>query len=220
MRRPGQGLGPRSCRRLGAFLGRLHRHAEGFAPPAGFRLPRWDADGLFTAASPYRPGPLEDLFSPEDRALFEAVAERTRVVFRRLGEGRDQFGLIHADFILINCHWHGREPRVLDFDDCGWGYFLYDLCPLLGNLKDYPSYPALRRAFLEGYRGERPLPPEHEAQIDLLIAARHATSCLWAAGCHRSGGAGPDVAAHVAYRLGEVRRYLAAVPWPRTVPTN
>ena len=27
--------------------------------------------------------------------------------------------------------WHAG---IIDVDDCGWGYLLYDLCPLLGNL--------------------------------------------------------------------------------------
>lgn len=207
---PGEGLGLRGLYRLGETLGHIHRYAQHFIPSHGFQLPRWDADGLFTEASPYRPGPLKEFFSPADRGLFDVIEQRARAVFVRLGQGPEQFGIIHADFILGNCQFHGTQTQVLDFDDCGWGYFIYDLCPLLGNLKDYPSYRALRVAFLAGYRNIRPLPKEFEIYIDLFIAARHATSCLWAAGCQRNRGLGPAASEHIAYRIGEIRTYLAS----------
>ena len=98
----------------------------------------------------------------------------------------------------------------MDFDDCGWGYFLYDMCPLLGNLKDYPEYPVLRRELLAGYRSVRPLPREFEDAVDVLVAARHATSCLWIAGCQGNDGMGPDAREHVAYRMEEIRNHLSA----------
>ena len=35
-------------------------------------------------------------------------------------------GLIHADFSLANLLIHKGDLRVIDFDDCGLGWFLYD----------------------------------------------------------------------------------------------
>ncbi len=133
-----------------------------------------------------------------------------RAVFHRLGHDATQFGIIHADFIFMNCQFSHGRVQVLDFDDCGFGYFLYDMCPLLGNLKNSAQYATLRPAFLAGYRSVRPLPLEHEAHIDLFIAARHATTILWAAGVQRNGGMlQQDLAEHIAYRMREVRRHLA-----------
>jgi Ser/Thr protein kinase RdoA (MazF antagonist) len=74
---------------------------------------------------------------------------------------------------LINCQFSHGRVQVLDFDDCGFGYFLYDMCPLLGNLKNSAQYATLLRAFLAGYRSIRPLDPDYEPHIDVLIAARH-----------------------------------------------
>jgi Ser/Thr protein kinase RdoA (MazF antagonist) len=205
------GLGPKSAYRLGELLGHMHAFARCFRPPQDFHLPHWDAEGLLTEASPYQPGPLEANFSPADRAVFAIIEQRTRAAFAVLGQGPEQFGIIHADFILGNCLFDRRKAQVLDFDDCGWGYFLYDLCPLLGNLKAPDDYPALRRAFLAGYRSIRPIPTAHEVFIDLFIAVRHTTCCLWASGCQRTQGMA-DAAKAIAYRLGEIRKYLAAYP--------
>ena len=196
---PGRGLSPNAVRSLGRGLALLHNAAERFVAPADFELPRWDADGMFTMASPFRPLlDLDDILSPTDRALFDEIADRTRAVFDTLGEESDSsFGVIHGDYILGNCHLSSSgdswDVGVIDFDDCGWSYFLYDLCPLLGNLAgfpgavaDNPDYPALRSAYLDGYRTARPLPAAWESYLPVLMAARNANHCLWTAGLDQS----------------------------------
>lgn len=154
--RPTRGLGPRHTFRLGEALGRIHSVARAFEPPVGFKLPRWDADAMFTATSPFRPGHLGRLLSREDWKLIRQVEERTRAVFAELDRSGARQHVIHADYILGNCLFSRRgnawQLGVLDFDDLGWGYAAYDLCPLLGNLADFPNYGTLRRFFLEGYR--------------------------------------------------------------------
>jgi Ser/Thr protein kinase RdoA (MazF antagonist) len=211
--RPGRGLGPQGVHLLGEALGRIHSVAEQVQASAGFELPRWDADGMFTAASPFRPGQLEGFMSGGAWRLFQEVEERTRAVFASLDREDDAFGVIHSDFILLNCHFvrraRGSEVGVLDFDDLGWGYYLYDFCPLLGNLAEFPNYPARRRALLAGYRSVRSLPNELESYLPVLMAARHASACLWVVGIARTHGTGPPVAEHIAYRMDAARHCLA-----------
>ncbi|WP_168801440.1 phosphotransferase enzyme family protein [Glycomyces buryatensis] len=214
VRRPGEGLGPSGVRELGRAHAQLHLASESFTPPAGFAVPHWDADALFTERSPYRPGPIDAFLSGEDRTDFDRVAELTAKVFADLGTGSEAFGLVHMDFILGNCHTvrtaHGWSIGVLDFDELGYGHFLYDLAPVMGNLSDYPHLRRLRASYLDGYRSVRPLPIELEAHLPVLMAARHAAQCLWAAGLvHSNGSADVDTADHIAYRMWEVRRCLA-----------
>lgn len=205
---------------LGRALGRLHNASASFRPPSDFALPRWDADGMFTAsASPFRPAlALFDVLSPADRASFEDIADRARAAFDALGRGGDAYGVAHIDYILGNCFLRPADGRpggwdvgVFDFDDCGWGYFAYDLCTVLGNLagypgpvKDNPAYPALRDAYFAGYRSVRPLPDEWERLVPLMLAARNANHCLLTAR--------PDVSdtprEDAAWRMGMARSCL------------
>ena len=186
---PRDGLDPRAVHRLGHALGHLHNASQSFEPPADFDLPRWDADGMFTAeASPFRPQlGLEDVLAPADRKLFDEIAFRTRDLFDTLDRATGTFGVIHADYMFGNCFLrprpHGWDVSIFDFDDCGWGYYLYDACPFLcnlagcpGEIADEPGYPRLRHAFLDGYRDARPLQPEWESHLPLLMAARHANT--------------------------------------------
>ncbi|RZT14715.1 Ser/Thr protein kinase RdoA (MazF antagonist) [Kribbella sp. VKM Ac-2569] len=188
---PGQGLTEDTVHRLGQALASLHNLSAQFRPPSGFALPRWDADGMFLpSASPYQPEfGIEDLLDRRDLHLYNEIADRTRAVFTALDSVGDSYGIVHADYILGNCFLQraGSEWQVsvFDFDDCGWGYFLYDLCPLLGNLAGYPgaiadnpAYPRLRDAFLAGYRTTRPLPAGLEEHLPTLMAARNANHCL------------------------------------------
>jgi Ser/Thr protein kinase RdoA (MazF antagonist) len=211
--RPGRGLGPRGAHDLGEALGRLHAFADVFQPPDGFELPRWDADGMFTPASPFRPGRLDEVLSPQDLRLFREVEERTRATFAALDRKGGAVGIVHFDFILLNCHLvrraDGWRVGVIDFDDLGWGYFLYDLCPLLGNLAEFPGYATLGPAFLAGYRSVRRLPRDLEVHLPVLMAARHAAACVWLLGLHRTTGSGPPLAEHVAYRMDQIRDCLA-----------
>lgn len=187
--RPTRGLGPSAATLLGEALARIHVAGSEFDPPAGFELPRWDADGLFGAPSPYLAGAdvekLHDLLPADDFGLFRQIADRTQQVFDELEQTSPdgQFGLIHNDFILGNCHFRRRGGGwlvgVLDFDDCGWGWFCSDLGAVLGNLAVFRSrFNRLSRAFLDGYKDVRPL----------MMATRHAAQCLWALGRGRTTG--------------------------------
>ncbi|MGH3180093.1 MAG: phosphotransferase [Streptosporangiaceae bacterium] len=50
------------------------------------------------------------------------VASRMRRVMSHLGEDAANVGLIHAGLHLGNALFWRDEVRVIDFDDCGFGY--------------------------------------------------------------------------------------------------
>jgi Ser/Thr protein kinase RdoA (MazF antagonist) len=71
-----------------------------------------------------------------------------------------------------NYLFHKSEARAIDFEDCCFHYFLFDMTVTLFELTDRPDGAAMRAAFLCGYRAQRPLPPDHEAGIRLFTAIR------------------------------------------------
>ena len=54
---------------------------------------------------------------------------------QRLGQGPNVFGLIHADAHLDNVLFDGQQARLIDFDDCGFGYRIYDVAVALWELR-------------------------------------------------------------------------------------
>jgi Ser/Thr protein kinase RdoA (MazF antagonist) len=58
---------------------------------------------------------------------------------RELGASPDVFGLIHSDLHQENYLFHRGRVRAIDFDDCGWGHFVYDLAVTLSELQHLPT---------------------------------------------------------------------------------
>ena len=67
-------------------------------------------------------------------------------------------GLIHGDLHQENYLFERGTARAIDFDDCGWGFFLYDVAVTLSEIEGRPRYAELRDALLDEYAGRRSLP--------------------------------------------------------------
>lgn len=210
----GHGLGRRSAYLLGEGLARVHEVGRELDASAPLDLPRWDAEALLSDASPFGPGRMREFLGAEGWTVFHAVVERTQRTFDELDRSRSLWGIVHNDYVLVNCLFRRRAGGwtlgILDFDDAGRGCLLYDLAPLLGNLYDWPdAYGPLRRAFLAGYRSVRSLPVELERHLPVLMAARHGASLTWLAAKARRGETDVPIARHVEIRVAEMERCLA-----------
>jgi len=167
--------------RLGSLLADLHRLADGYAQPAGFVRPRWDLEGLLGEA------PLWGRFwdcAGLNVVQAERLATLRNALLRRAGETDVQtldFGLIHADGVRENIMLNGQTVGLIDFDDFGFGYRLFDLATALYKNRQEPHYLDIEAALLEGYAKVRALPRNVGALLDLFTMLRSLTYIGWAA---------------------------------------
>lgn len=168
------GLNARAMERVGIVLARLHQHSQQFVPPEGFVRPRLDEEGLFGASPITLPVESQVFVSPSDRAVLEAAALRIREQMQSIEQKPEFFGLIHSDLHYRNCKFYKGEVQVFDFDDCAWGYYLYDLAVTLYYLRrrNREEFLALRQALLESYQQVNSLPQADESCWEALMAAR------------------------------------------------
>jgi Ser/Thr protein kinase RdoA (MazF antagonist) len=174
---------PVHFRRLGGILARLHDHTSVWSPPSGFVRMRWDWETFFGNTMEYggvSAAGCWDLLPAPVRAQFDEIARRMRAVMADLGSKPDAFGLIHADLHLENALFDGDAVRLIDFDDCGFGYWLYDIAVPLWDNRSRADYPAFRTALLDGYAERRELPDL--THLDDFIATRDVAFGLWFAG--------------------------------------
>jgi Ser/Thr protein kinase RdoA (MazF antagonist) len=171
------GLTPSHLERVGEFTARLHAHAVGFEPPAIFSRGR--IEDVSSEAAEYATGLVGEECGREAASLVESVMELVGRAQRELGTGPDVFGLIHADLHQENYLFDRGRVRAIDFDDCGWGHFVYDLAVTLSELQHLPDSAALRTGLFRGYRAVRPLPPEHERYVEVFTALRVLKLTLW-----------------------------------------
>ncbi|GAA2667447.1 phosphotransferase [Nonomuraea recticatena] len=167
-------------KQLGAVTARMHRHARRWRRPPGFTRFAWDWDAAFGGEA--RWGRWQDGVGvdAEARAVLDRLEGRLRQRIGRYGDGPERFGLIHADMRLANLlDDGGPEPSVIDFDDCGFGWHVYDLAAALSFIEHEPVVPELIDSWLDGYRGEEPFGREDEREIWTFILFRRLLLTAW-----------------------------------------
>lgn len=178
---------PHHLRAQGKLMARLHNFSAQWQPPKGLYLykRKFDWNGLFQndVGSGMANAEAWRLLSSLHSRAFSFVAEQVRNVMDDWGQGLDVFGLIHGD-LCVDANlffWHG-EPRAIDFDDSGLGYWVFDLAVALDACRDDPAYPCYREALLDGYAEFRSLPEKQVEQVELFLAALQVYWNLWATG--------------------------------------
>ncbi|MCS6836238.1 MAG: phosphotransferase [Anaerolineae bacterium] len=207
--KPLDALDSADCAAIGRLLARLHRAAQDFSPTPDSDLPRLDYNGLFGEGGRYALGGLQSMLSDAVLEVMQQVGQQARRAFEALGQSRSSYGLIHGDLHQQNVLFHQGQARALDFEYCGWGYFLYDFAPLLWQLKLRPEYAALEQALWEGYHSLLPLPSAWRDHLETLVAARHVASIRWLALNHENPSVYPHAQAMMEQRAAELRHFLA-----------
>ncbi len=159
---------------VGGLIARLHNAIDAGAAPGG-RRPAWDAEGLLGETPRWgRFWEHPDLTPAEANLLLLA----RRRAFEALAEARD-YGPIHADVIRGNVILGPAGLTLIDFDDSGPGWRLYDLASALVQSFGDPLMGAQAVALVAGYRGERPLAADQAALLPLFVALRAFASAGW-----------------------------------------
>lgn len=171
-------------RLLGAVSARMHAHARAWNRPGGFDRPSWDYQHTLGTRGHW--GAWQDGLGigPEERGL---LARLDAVIAGRLaayGRSPERFGLVHADIRLANLLVDDGEVRVIDFDDSGYAWFMYDFATTVSFMEDHPRVPELREAWLEGYRAVAPLAAAEEAELETFVMLRRLLLVAWIGSHH------------------------------------
>ena len=164
---------------LGKIAARCHDHVSSWTKPAGFERMTWDETAVFGPDATW--GNWRDApgVTSEIRPLLETLERVVSARLQSFGTSQDRFNLIHADMRLANLIMAPEGTRLIDFDDCGWGWFLYDFAAAISFIEDDPRIPALKDAWVRGYRSLRALSEEDEAEIDTFIMLRRMALLAW-----------------------------------------
>lgn len=164
---------------LGQTAARMHNHASRWRASDGFLRHSWCAQGLAGERPLWgRFWELESLSDAQRQLLVTARAALRRDLDALTTDAKN-YGLIHADLVPENLLVHGDDVHVIDFDDAGFGWHLFDIATSLYFLMPQPYFETARRAMIDGYRKERALPDEDLARLPMFLAARGTTYLGW-----------------------------------------
>ncbi len=168
-----------SFKRLGAIAARMHRHARGWQRPPYFERLVWDFEGSVGRNGNWGDWRQGLALDSERIAVLEEMSALIEQRVAHFGKGPDRFGLIHADLRLANLLVTDNDTRVIDFDDAGLGWFLYDIATAVSFMEERPDLDRLLRAWVQAYRTEAPLSAEEEAEIPTFLMLRRLAIVAW-----------------------------------------
>jgi len=164
----------RAATDLARFVRELRRMETGDGVPRGGRRPLRDLDEATREAIAGSGGVVD---------AGAAAAAWERALDAPLWDGTPVW--IHTDLLRPNLLVHDGSVSVIDFDDAGFSWYLYDLGTTVSFFEHEPVVPALVDSWLEGYRRAGRLSAADEAEIWTFIMFRRLLLVAWI-GSHRA----------------------------------
>ena len=135
------------------------------------------------AIDPAAPAPGRARWFGLDEPALQARVQRSpqlvHLVARSAQLDMHRYGLIHADMRLANLLVEGDQVTLIDFDDCGFCWFMYDFAAAISFHEDHPLVPVWRQNWLEGYQSVRALQPTDITALDTMILLRRMALLAW-----------------------------------------
>ncbi len=171
---------------VGETAARLHlqsiKRSKTSEPVEAFK---WDIDEIVSPTA--RWGYYKDYPGLNDEQC--SVLARMEAVIRneleKYGRRSDRYGLIHADIHANNILINDNQLAVIDFDDCGYGWYLYDLGSAVSKFS-YGLHDMLR-SLVSGYERLRPLTEEDKQIIPAMVMLRRLARLGWLASHSENG---------------------------------
>ncbi|WP_315709138.1 phosphotransferase enzyme family protein [Brenneria uluponensis] len=204
----------RAFEQLGMITARLHQHSRNWQQPAQFRRIIWDHQTMVGSDGHWGRWQDAPRLQATDHTVIEETLHQVGEALDAYGKDSQRYGLIHADLRLTNLLMFKGETRVIDFDDCGFGWYLHDLAAAISFVEHHPRADAWVAGWLRGYQRICPLTDADMAVIPALLIQRRIQLMAWA-GSHaqteQAKSLGDNWSDH-SVRL--CRRYLEKVSLP------
>jgi Ser/Thr protein kinase RdoA (MazF antagonist) len=164
---------------LGEITAHLHAHSRVWELPAFFRRHTWDYSHTLGENPIWGRWADNPWVKPEALPTMRWLAQTLESRLAAFGVRAERFGLIHADLRLANLLVDGETTKVIDFDDCGFGWYLYDLAAALSFIEHVPQVPDAIESWLRGYRRRLPIASDDEAEIPTFVMLRRLLLVAW-----------------------------------------
>ncbi len=163
-------------RALGRLVGAFHDATDRLLLPAGFTRPAWGIEGLVGDAPFWGRFWEHPAASPAQTQVLVRARAHLRLRLTELAANGADVGPIHADVLRENILVNGTKLSLIDFDDSGIGFRLYDLGTVMSQNLYEPAYAQILDALIKGYSETRAASVE---LVELFTLARTCASVGW-----------------------------------------
>lgn len=176
---PTTDVDPQAFQQLGQITAKLHNHSKAWPAPRGFQRIIWNHDTMVGANGHWGDWRDAPHLKPEDHGIIEQAIARIGKELSAFGKAPDRYGLIHADLRLTNLLLQGDRIGVIDFDDCGMGWFMHDLAAAISFNEHHAAAPEWVDHWIIGYEREAHISAAEYALIPTFIMQRRIQMLAW-----------------------------------------
>ncbi|WP_058302604.1 phosphotransferase enzyme family protein [Gorillibacterium timonense] len=160
---------------VGMIAGKIHAQSKKWEQPAYYKRMEWDFEGTFGVewnnfyGESYR---SREWLTVSEIAALDRCVEMTKSRLESYGKSPDRYGMIHSDLRAANLLKNGNAIGVLDFDDCGKGWYMYEIAGAVALIEHRPDLEEIIQEIIKGYESVLPISNEDKEEIWTFIMMR------------------------------------------------
>jgi Ser/Thr protein kinase RdoA (MazF antagonist) len=197
---------------IGRVSGVLHEHSRRWVPPRGFTRFSWTLDDMVGPQARWGSWANAPV-SRSEAALLSRAQEIAVSSLSLYATTPETWGLIHSDLRPSNIMVSSEALTVIDFDDAGYSWYLYDFASALTFYEHREIARTMAREWLLGYSEVAPLSAQDLRHALDLSMIRRLTMLGWST-THRADALPPDLwAENLPGTLEVADRYVSNPYW-------
>lgn len=170
---------PKAFFELGKITAQLHQHARQWKRPDSFRRIIWNHQTMVTEQAHWGRWQEAPHLKASDHEIIQTTMDHVAHTIQDYGQSPERYGLIHADLRLTNLLLHHGQTRVIDFDDCGMGWFMHDLAAAISFNEHLKQAPQWIDQWLNGYEQIAHLNDDDLDILPSMIIQRRIQMLAW-----------------------------------------
>ena len=164
---------------IGETMATLHNLSAQWPAAGAMQRHAWDRDGLVGSDPLWGHFWALDALDSEQAKLMLSIRDALASDLQRYGQHDGNYGLIHADLVPENVMLHDGQVQLIDFDDAGFGWHMFEIATVLHWLTEEPQFDLMQSSVLEGYQRLRPLSQADLDALEMFFVARSLTYLGW-----------------------------------------
>ena len=166
-------------RQIGSLLAKMHDHVESWNMPKSFVRHSWDMNSLLGSDPLWGKYWESPLLGKYQKDLVLDARKKASIELLSFDKSKKNYGLIHADLLPDNIFISKQNLLPIDFDDCGFGWHLFDLCTVTFFFYEENNFNEIEEAVLDGYTMQRTLYYNNPVNRELFYLLRGFTYLGW-----------------------------------------
>lgn len=168
-------------RELGYKTAILHNFCKTNCKISSLDRPEWNFETTISENAKWGSWKSFDGFNEQQIEILDRAKNIVEQNIAAYGCSAENFGLIHSDIRFANLIKTSKDVCIIDFDDCAFSWYMYDVACSLSFIEDDINVSKLAQAWIDGYTNHSSLDKKDIQIIPTFIMMRRLQLTGWLA---------------------------------------